>query len=56
LESPTLVEEAAEALRAQLAEIRGLGDEGNPGSAGGAQALAPDEIEVLARLSELDST
>ena len=56
LASPTLVEEAAEGLRAQLAEIRRSAGEGNPGSAGGAQALAPDEVEVLARLSDLESS
>jgi tetratricopeptide (TPR) repeat protein len=55
LESPTLVEEAADGLRAQLAEIRGSVGEGNPGRVGGGTTLAPDEIEVLARLSELDS-
>jgi tetratricopeptide (TPR) repeat protein len=56
LASPTLVEEAAEGLRAQLAEIRRSAGVGNPGSAGGAQALAPDEVEVLARLSDLESS
>ena len=56
LTSPGLVEEAADGLRAQLAEIRGSGGEGNPGRVGGATTLAPEEVEVLARLSELDSS
>ncbi|MGB3564984.1 MAG: tetratricopeptide repeat protein, partial [Thermoanaerobaculia bacterium] len=57
LESPTLVEEAAKGLRAQLAEIHGSGGDGNPGrKQGGRQTLAAEENAVLARLSELDRT
>lgn len=61
LESPTLVEEMAEGLRAQLAEIRESegeeeGEEGNPANEGGSTALAPDEVEVLARLSEMEGS
>ncbi|MGB6365361.1 MAG: tetratricopeptide repeat protein [Thermoanaerobaculia bacterium] len=57
LESPTLVEEAAKGLRAQLAEIHGSGGEGNPGrKQGGRQTLAAEENAVLAQLSELDRT
>ena len=56
LESPTLVEEAAEGLRAQLAEVRASTGERNPSKAAGARAPAPEEVEVQARRSELETS
>jgi tetratricopeptide (TPR) repeat protein len=56
LESPTLVEEAAEKLRAQLTEVRRSIGEGNPGGVSGGRTLAPEEVEVLARRSELEGS
>jgi tetratricopeptide (TPR) repeat protein len=54
LGSPTLVEESAVGLRAQLAEIRESMGEGNAALAGGARTLAPGAVGVVAPRRELD--